>query len=100
MKRKDAGLDFEAVIGADGKISVPGEIISRLGTHTGSPLRVRLLPEVLARALERNNVTAGEVEKIAAVQLEDREQVIAFLLAEGTLAPGRRSRRTVKGRAK
>jgi hypothetical protein len=100
MKGKDAGLDFEAVIGADGKIGVPGEILRRLGTHAGSPLRVRLLPEVLARALERKNVTAGEVETIAGVQLEDREQVIAFLLAEGSLAPGRRSRRTVKGRAK
>ena len=99
MKGKDEGLDFEAVIGADGKIGVPAKIIRRLGTHAGSPLRVRLLPEVLVKALERKNVTAAEVETIAAVQLEDREQVIRFLLSEGSLAPGRLRARAVKGRA-
>lgn len=100
MKGNDEGLEFEAVIGADGRIAVPGEIVRRLGSHAGSPLRVRLLPEVLAEALERNDVTAAEVERIAAVQLEDREQVITFLLAEGALSPGRRGARAVKGRAK
>jgi hypothetical protein len=41
-----------------------------------------------AAALERKNVTAEEVERIASVQLESKEQVISFLLAEGVLAPG------------
>ncbi len=91
--------DFETVIGADGRIEVPGGILSRPGTQPGSRVRVRLVAAGIAKALERRNVTAGEVDRIAAVQLEPREQVIAFLLAEGALRPGAGAPRR-KGRGK
>jgi hypothetical protein len=86
---KSGGLEFEAVIGGDGIIRVPRRLMARLGKEPGSRVHVRLTPEVIHRALRRRNVTAGEVDRIASLQLESREQVIAFLLAEGALAPGR-----------
>jgi len=99
MKEPGAEPDFETVIGADGRIEVPGGILSAPGTQPGSRVRVRLVAAGIAKALERRNVTAGEVDRIAAVQLEPREQVIAFLLAEGALSTGAGNVRK-KGRRK
>jgi hypothetical protein len=98
MKGKGEGLEFETAIGGDGRIDVPREVLHRLGAHAGSRMRVRLMPAVIAAALERKNVTAEEVQRIAAVQLETSEQVISFLLAEGALAPRRGTGRRAKGR--
>lgn len=91
--------DFETVIGADGKIQVPGGVLSRAGTGPGSRVKVTLLPAGIAKALERRNVTAAEVDRIAGLQLESREQVIAFLLAEGSLPAASGGARR-KGRGK
>jgi hypothetical protein len=97
MKGQSGGLDFETVIDAGGRIEVPEGILSRPGTQAGSRVRVRLVPAGIADALERRNVTDEEVDRIAAVQLEERGQVIAFLLAEGALSPGAAAARR-KGR--
>ncbi len=100
MKGNGRGLDFEAVIGGDGRIEVPGEVLHRLPANRPSRVRVRLMPAVLAAALERKNVTVEEVERIASVQLESQQQVISFLLAEGTLAGGGGAHHREKGRTK
>ena len=93
MKGHGGDLDFETVIDAGGRIEVPEGILSRPGTQAGSRVRVRLVAAGIAEALERRNGTAEEVDRIAAVQLEAREQVIAFLLSEGALSPGAARRR-------
>jgi len=100
MKGKSEGFEFEGDIGGDGRIGVPGEILERLAHYAGSRLRVRLMPAVIAEALERRNVTAEEVERIASVQLESREQVISFLLSEGVLSTGAAGAGRRKGRRK
>jgi hypothetical protein len=104
MKGDGGGLEFDAAIGGDGKIEVPGSVLHRLGVRAGSRVHVRLIPAVIAEALKQNNVSYEEVERIASVQLESPEQVIAFLLAEGALAHGGRARRRTiirtKGRTK
>ena len=99
MKGHGGEPDFEAVIGPDGTIRVPGGILSRAGTGPGSRVNVRLLPAGIAKALERRNVTDAEVDRIAGLQLEPREQVIAFLLAEGSLPAASGAARR-KGRGK
>jgi hypothetical protein len=100
MKKDAEGLDFESAIDGDGKIGVPGEVLRRLGAHAGSRVRVRLIPAVIAAALERKNVTTEEVERIASVQLESQANVISFLLAEGVLSPAGGKRTRTKGRKK
>jgi len=100
MTGNGGGFDFEGLIGSDGKIEVPGAILERLGSGAGSRMRVRLMPAVIAEALERKNVTAEEVERIASVQLESREQVISFLLSEGVLSRGGGKAGRARGRRK
>jgi hypothetical protein len=100
MKKDGEGLDFESAIDGDGKIAVPAEVLRLLGAHAGSRVRVHLTPAAVAAALGRKNVTTGEVERIAALQLESEARVISFLLAEGALAPGGRAPLRKKGRAK
>ena len=102
MKR--AAAEFDASIGPDGTIAVPGEIIARIGR--GARLRVRLTGAALASELGSRGVDAEEMDAIAALQRESHEQVLAFLLAEGALAPrtpraqwGQRSRLRRKRRA-
>jgi hypothetical protein len=90
MKAKEDDLEFEAVMGPDGNLRVPDRVRVLLGKHAGTRLSVRLIPRVIAGALARHNVSDGEVERIASVQLESREQVITFLLSEGALARRRK----------
>jgi hypothetical protein len=98
MKTGGEVFDFESVIGGDGKIRVPGEVLRRMGAHAGSRMRIRLIPAVIASALERTNVTTEEMERIASVQLESQARVITFLLAEGVLEPGAGKGPRKKGR--
>ena len=100
MKTEGEGLEFESAIDGDGKIGVPAEVLRRLGAHAGSRVRVRLIPAVIAAALERKNVTMEEVKRIASVQLESQANVISFLLAEGVLAPGGGKPPRTEGRKK
>jgi hypothetical protein len=100
MKGHAEGTYFEAVIGAGGRIDVPPPVLRRLGAHAGTRVRVHILPAHVAQALDRYDVSAGELERIAAVQRESEEQVIAFLLAEGILSRAQGSRRRAGGRKK
>ena len=89
MKR--AAAEFDAAIGPDGAIAVPQEILGRIGR--GARVRVRLTGAAVASALRRRGVDTEEMDRIAALQRESHEQVLAFLLTEGALAPrGKRTR--------
>ncbi|MEW6511762.1 MAG: hypothetical protein AB1428_12495 [Bacteroidota bacterium] len=94
MSVRRSPLEFDAVIDPHGKIVVPNRAIIALGARAGATLKVRLIPADLSGELERQGVTDEEIDQIAAVQLEDREQVIAFLRSEGALA--RKPRRARK----
>ncbi len=93
MKGTGDDLEFEAAIGPEGNLRVPDRVRGLLGKHAGARLRVRLTPLVIAGKLERNNVSESELERIASVQLESREEVITFLLSEGALATRRRKKK-------
>lgn len=99
MKRKSV-LAFDASVDPHGRIIVPASVADALGPHASALLRVQLTPAAVSDELRRNGVTDDEVELIADVQMEPREQVIAFLLAEGALArpAGRRGRSTGRRR--
>ena len=98
MNTGGGSFDFEAMIDGDGRIEIPADVLDRLGSGAGTLMRVRLVPARIAAALERKNVTPEEVDRIAGLQLESREQVMAFLLAEGALACAGGATRRKKGR--
>jgi hypothetical protein len=77
---------FDAVIGPDGSLRVPDGARASLAPHAGSTVRVRVLPAVLADALLARGVTDEEIDAIATRQLEGRDDVIRFLMAEGSAA--------------
>ena len=82
MERTHQADQFEAFIDESGRIAVPAELRKRFG---GRKVQVRLQTREMSAALARNEVTEEELERIAAMQLEPREQVVAFLMTEGEL---------------
>ncbi|MBX2992272.1 MAG: hypothetical protein KF749_14055 [Bacteroidetes bacterium] len=82
MEKKSV-QEFDCFLEQDGTIAVPREIAERF---SGSKLHVLLERKEISDRLKKNNVTEGEIERISALQLETREQVIKFLLSQGTLA--------------
>ena len=97
MKRTSV-LAFDAMVDAHGRISVPAAVTAALGHLAPGLLRVQLTPAAVSDELRRNGVTEDEVDRIAELQMEPREQVMTFLLAEGSLAGARGRRRRAKGR--
>ena len=94
---KGTSAEFSAMIGPDGTIAVPEEILGKIGK--GARLRVRLTGVALASVLDARGVDARELDRIAELQRESQEQVIAFLLSEGALAPrGKRARGARRGK--
>lgn len=89
--------EFEGVLEQDGTITVPPEIAERF---SGAKLHVRIEKEEINDRLKKNNVTEEEIERISALQIESREQVVKFLLSQGMLAKrtsgGRRRKEAVR----
>lgn len=95
MEHKKSSNEFEALIDDEGKITIPSELRKRLA---GKKLHVRLHKEEVSAGLKENGVTEDEVERIASVQLESREQVVKFFLSEGALESDQTfARRAKKG---
>ena len=86
MSHERRTLEFEAHITDKGTITVPPQVLEALGSRARAGLNIRLTSAILANELHVNGVTEEEVERIASLQLESREQVIGFLLSEGALA--------------
>lgn len=94
-KVKDAGVTmFDARVGPDGSLVVPA------GELRGKRVRVRITEESLARSLVAHGIEETEVDRIAAVQLEERGRAARFLLCEGRLARGGLRRRAVRCRGR
>ena len=77
----DMAGEFDAILRADGSITVPEEILRAFGDQ-GVRVHVRLTSAALAARLRERNVTEEEVDRIAAMQHESRSQVLMFLNAE------------------
>lgn len=84
MDHTRQSVEFESSIDGHGRITIPPLILAQLG-KASRPLRVRLTSKVISSALQRRDVNEEEIERIAALQLETREQVVRFLLSEGAL---------------
>lgn len=94
-KEGDAGVTmFDARIGSDGSLVVPA------GELRGKRVRVRVTEENLARSLAAHGIEETEVDRIAAVQLEERGRAARFLLCEGRLARGGFRRRAARYRGR
>ncbi|MER3522859.1 MAG: hypothetical protein C4326_02020 [Ignavibacteria bacterium] len=74
--------EFDAVIDRKGRLAVPPPVAR---VFAGKKVRVRLARKELSAALVDRDVTEEEIDRIAAVQYESREQVVTFLLSEGSL---------------
>ncbi len=96
MEKKSV-QEFEGVLEPDGTIAVPPKIAERF---SGAKLQVRIEKKEISDRLKKNNVTEEEIERISALQLESREQVVKFLLSQGMLARRSASRRRRKGAAR
>lgn len=69
----------------DGTIQLPVVAVQRMGFAPGDRVSVRVSDAALSRRLLDVGVTEDEVDTIAGRQLEPRENVAKFLVAEGAL---------------
>jgi len=77
--------EFETTVGPDGAINIPGPLLESLGLSEGGKLSVRIMGKAATAFLKRSGVTNDEIDRIAAMQLESPDQVVKFLLSEGSL---------------
>ena len=87
MKKESAEIDLR--IPADGALVVPKEVLNRLNVRVGDRVHLQVTTNVLSRDLKQRNVTEQEIERIAGVQLEPRENVVRFLATESRLSGNR-----------
>ena len=83
MEHPYPGLEFETEADASGKLSIPERLRGQF--PAGAKLVVRITPGDIGKLRERG-VTEDEIEQISLVQHEQRENVLGFLRAEGSLA--------------
>jgi len=76
-------VEFETTLGDDGTIVVPSAMAEALRSRD---VVVRVVAGRLGGSLRKRGVTEDEVERIALLQMEQRENVLSFLSAEGALA--------------
>ena len=84
MEQKNPAVEFETEVQGDGTLRLPKSIAARL--RKGIPYTVRIAQGSVPRSLRVRNVTEHEIETIAALQMEHRENVIRFLRAGGSMS--------------
>lgn len=89
-------VEFEAEVTEHGTLAVPAAIAA--GLRPGATVTVRLTRGRVSAELRSRGVTEDEVERIATIQLEPRENAMRFLHAEGALSSLRRFRRIPAGK--
>ena len=98
MEKAKHSIAFEAEIDGDGRVQFSRPVAGELRLKTGAKVTVSIAGGVLSKELTAREVSNEEIERIGNVQLEDREQVVKFLLSEGSLSRSGSLRRRVKGR--
>jgi hypothetical protein len=91
-------IEFEARVTAEGMIPLPSHLARSM--TPGSSVIVRLTHGTIHRTLRKRGVSEGEIEHIASLQLEPRENVVRFLAMEGTLSRDTSFLRRVQSRGK
>lgn len=75
--------EFEARVDNKGNITLPASLMKVF--PVGTFVTVRLIEGTLSSSLRARRVTEDEIESIAKLQMEPRENVIRCLQAEGAL---------------
>ncbi len=75
-------VEVELRVTDTGDVVIPNAVLNRLNVRTGSRVHVRLTARTLSARLKGRRVTESEIEQIAALQLEPRENVVRFLTTE------------------
>lgn len=83
MDYRYPSIQFEAQVDSEGIIVIPRAIAKKL--KKGKPITVRLTEGVIPNKLRERSVTEDELEFIAGLQMERREDIICFLESEGIL---------------
>ena len=83
MEKKYPVVEFEETIHSEGTIAVPATLLRTLRSRN---VIVRLTEGSVNHALRNHGVSEDEIEHIATVQMESRDNILRFLTAEGSLA--------------
>jgi hypothetical protein len=89
-------VEFDAEVSERGELLLPRDLEATLHEHKGKRIRVRVTSQHLSEALRRRAVTEEEVARICETQFESRENVLRFLLAQGSLADRQSFRKRAK----
>lgn len=93
MDRAYPAVEFETEIGPDGTIPIPRKLAE--GWKPGMRVTLRMTAGTIDGDLRKRHVTEEEIESIAAIQFEERGQVMGFLRSEGALRRHRPFRQRV-----
>ncbi|MDH4070481.1 MAG: hypothetical protein OEV30_08655 [Ignavibacteria bacterium] len=91
MKRgSHRAAGFEGRVGTDGTIVIPPSVLEALDLRPRGAVSVRLVTVDARALLNEREVPDEEIERISSLQLESTDQVVKFLLSEGSLKSRRR----------
>ena len=83
---RDLHGELHVRVNASGDVTVPRAFLEAIGVAAGAHVQVRITASRRAGTLKKRGITEEEIDGIAALQLEAREQVVRVLSVEGTLA--------------
>ncbi len=86
MRERKLRVRIAGVVAAEGSISVDPGALRRIGLQKGTKIDLEVVVGAVPKALQRRGVTEAEIDRIASVQVEERENVLDFLESEGSLA--------------
>ncbi len=78
-------VEFEGTINRHGNIAVPQAVLDDFGGKSRGKFHVRLTGRVISSKLRERRVKEEEIKRIATTQLESHDQVVKFLLSDGSL---------------
>lgn len=84
MKKESAEIDLR--VPENGNLQIPSGLLNRLNVRVGGKVRVKISAGGLSARLKRLGVTDEEIEQIAELQLEPKENVVKFLMTESSLS--------------
>jgi antitoxin component of MazEF toxin-antitoxin module len=90
---KKESVEIDATVAGGSSLLIPREVLNRLNVGDGDKVHIRVTTSILSGHLRRRNVTEEEIERIVALQLEPRENVIKFLATESKFSRNARFKR-------
>jgi hypothetical protein len=95
MSKQTSGhnLQFETDFNGE-RLELPANIVQALKGFQAKRISVRILAKPISDKLTRLEVTEEEIDRIGALQLEPRENVVEFLASQGSLQTGTFAKRT------